>query len=185
MIIGAGIAGVGLGVRLLEAGIEDFVLLERNESVGGTWFEHTYPGCACDIPTHLYSYSFARNPNWSRLFPRQHEILAYVRETADGHGVTPHIRFDCEMERSRWDERAGRWRIRTSQGALTCEVLSALSAPPRSQTSRTSPGLDRSRAPLSLGALGPRSLAGRRTRCGHRDRPGGGAVRAADPARGR
>ena len=71
--------------------------------MGGTWFEHTYPGCGCDIPTHLYSYSFARNPGWSRLFPRQDEILEYVRRTADEHGVTPHIRFGCEMERSRWD----------------------------------------------------------------------------------
>jgi cation diffusion facilitator CzcD-associated flavoprotein CzcO len=123
VIIGAGIAGVGLGVKLLEAGIDDFVICERNESVGGTWFEHTYPGCACDIPTHLYSYSFARNPNWSRLFPRQHEILAYVRATADRCGVTPHIRFGCEMERSKWDQRSKRWRITTSAGPLTCDVL--------------------------------------------------------------
>ena len=86
VIIGAGLAGVGMGVRLRQAGIKDFVILERNPSVGGTWFEHTYPGCACDIPTHLYSYSFARNPNWSRLFPRQREILDYVRDTADRHG---------------------------------------------------------------------------------------------------
>jgi cation diffusion facilitator CzcD-associated flavoprotein CzcO len=123
VIIGAGIAGVGLGVRLRKAGVEDFVICERNESVGGTWFEHTYPGCACDIPTHLYSYSFARNPNWSRLFPRQDEILAYVRDTADRYGVTPHIRLGCEMKRSRWDERAGVWRVRTSEGSLTCDVL--------------------------------------------------------------
>ncbi len=142
VIIGAGIAGVGLGVRLLEAGIDDFVLLERNESVGGTWFEHTYPGCACDIPTHLYSYSFARNPNWSRLFPRQHEILAYVRETADRRGVTPHIRLRCEMERSRWDERAGRWRIRTSQGALSCEVLVSAIGATAEPDEPDIPGLD-------------------------------------------
>jgi cation diffusion facilitator CzcD-associated flavoprotein CzcO len=123
VIVGAGFAGVGLGVRLLEAGIEDFVILERNPSVGGTWFEHTYPGCQCDIPTHLYSYSFARNPNWSRLYPLQAEILDYVREVADRYGVTPHIRFSTEMERAEWDERASRWRVRTSGGALTGEVL--------------------------------------------------------------
>src|ERR1700733_9713224 len=93
VICGAGISGVGMGVRLRQKGIEDFLILERNDTIGGTWFEHTYPGCACDVPTHLYSYSFARNPNWSRLFPRQHEILAYVRATADRCGVTPHIRF--------------------------------------------------------------------------------------------
>ena len=123
VVIGAGFAGVGLGVRLRREGIEDFVICERHDSVGGTWFEHTYPGCGCDIPTHLYSYSFARNPSWSRLFPRQGEILAYVRAIADEHGVTPHIRFGCEMEQSSWDEDAGHWRVRTSQGELTCDVL--------------------------------------------------------------
>lgn len=124
VIVGAGIAGVGLGVRLLQEGIDDFVILERNTSVGGTWFEHTYPGCGCDIPATLYSYSFARNPRWSRLFPRQDEILAYVRRTADNYGVTPHIRFQTEMERSTWDEAGGRWHVRTTGGdTLTADVL--------------------------------------------------------------
>lgn len=123
VIVGAGLAGVGMGVRLLQAGVEDFVILERNESVGGTWFEHTYPGCACDIPTHLYSYSFARNPNWSRLFPRQEEILDYVRDTAERHGVTAHIRLGCEMQHAGWDEQAGVWRLTSSEGELACEVL--------------------------------------------------------------
>jgi cation diffusion facilitator CzcD-associated flavoprotein CzcO len=122
-IVGAGIAGVGMGVRLRQAGIEDFVIVERNESIGGTWFEHTYPGCACDIPTHLYSYSFARNPNWSRLFPRQREILEYVRSTADRYGLTPHIRLSCEMEHAAWDEGAGVWRLRTTDGMLASDVL--------------------------------------------------------------
>jgi cation diffusion facilitator CzcD-associated flavoprotein CzcO len=123
VVVGAGIAGVGLGVRLLQAGIDDFLICERNPSVGGTWFEHTYPGCGCDVPTHLYSYSVARNPDWSRLFPQQREILAYVRGIADDYGVTPHIRFGREMEHSEWDEQAGRWRLRTSEGPLTCDVL--------------------------------------------------------------
>ncbi len=124
VIIGAGIAGVGLGVRLRQAGIEDFVILERNASVGGTWFEHTYPGCGCDIPANLYSYSFARNPKWTRMFPRQDEILDYVRETADDYGVTPHIRFEVEMEHSTWDEAAGLWRVRTTDGTeLTADLL--------------------------------------------------------------
>ncbi len=123
VIIGAGFAGVGLGVRLRQAGIEDFVILERNDSVGGTWFEHTYPGCACDIPTHLYSYSFARNANWSRLFPRQDEILGYIRDVCEGHGVTPHIRFGCELRDASWDDRRDHWRINTSDGPLSCELL--------------------------------------------------------------
>jgi cation diffusion facilitator CzcD-associated flavoprotein CzcO len=123
VIVGAGIAGVGLGVRLLQQGIDDFVLLERNTSVGGTWFEHDYPGCGCDIPASLYSYSFARNPRWTRLFPRRAEILDYVRRTADEHAVTPHVRFETEMEHSRWDEAAGLWRVRTDRGDLTADVL--------------------------------------------------------------
>jgi len=123
VVTGAGIAGVGLGVRLRQAGIVDFVILERNASVGGTWFEHTYPGCGCDVPANLYSYSFARNPGWTRMFPGQDEILEYVRATADEYGVTPHIRFETEMELSAWDEEAGVWRVRTSAGDLTADML--------------------------------------------------------------
>jgi len=142
VIVGAGIAGVGLGVRLLEAGIDDFVICERNQSVGGTWFEHTYPGCACDIPTHLYSYSFARNPDWTRLFPRQREILDYVRKTADARGVTPHIRFACEMEHSAWDEAAGLWRVRTTAGELTCDLLVSAIGATAEPDEPDIPGLD-------------------------------------------
>ncbi len=123
VIVGAGIAGVGLGVRLRQQGIEDFTILERNASVGGTWFEHTYPGCGCDVPANLYSYSFARNPRWTRMFPGQDEILEYVRDVADEYGVTPHIRFETEMEHSEWDEAAGLWRVRTDAGELTADVL--------------------------------------------------------------
>ncbi|HEX4110126.1 MAG TPA: NAD(P)/FAD-dependent oxidoreductase [Solirubrobacteraceae bacterium] len=123
VIVGAGFAGVGLGVRLAQAGIDDYLVCERNPSTGGTWFEHTYPGCACDIPTHLYSYSFARNPHWRRLFPRQQEILDYIRAVADEHEVTPHIRFGCEMLRSDWDDDAGCWRLRTCDGPVTADVL--------------------------------------------------------------
>ncbi|MEA2123240.1 MAG: hypothetical protein QOI80_22 [Solirubrobacteraceae bacterium] len=140
--IGAGFAGVGLGVRLLEAGERDFAILERNPSVGGTWYEHTYPGCACDIPTHLYSYSFARNPDWQRLFPRQPEILAYVRRVADERGVTPHIRFECEMERAGWDEADGVWRVSTSRGELTCDVLVSAIGATAEPDEPDIPGLD-------------------------------------------
>lgn len=123
VIVGAGISGIGMAARLRGAGIEDVVLLERNHEVGGTWFEHTYPGCACDVPTHLYSYSFARNPGWSRLFPRQAEILEYVRRVADEHGVVEHVRFGTELLAARWDEAAARWRLETTTGDLTAEVL--------------------------------------------------------------
>lgn len=123
IIIGAGFAGVGLAIGLMDAREDDFVVLERNESVGGTWFEHTYPGCGCDIPTHLYSYSFARNPRWTRLFPKQEEILDYVRRVADERGVTGRIRFGTEMLKSRWVEAERRWEVETSDGTLSCDVL--------------------------------------------------------------
>ena len=182
VIIGAGLAGVGLGVRLRQAGIEDFVIVERNESVGGTWFEHTYPGCACDIPTHLYSYSFARNPNWSRLFPRQQEILEYVRRTADEYGVTSHIRFGCEMERAEWNEDAGTWRVRTSTaGELVCDVLVSAIGATAEPYDPSIPGVaELRRDDLPLGALEPRPQPDRRARGGDRDRPRGGPVRPPD-----
>ena len=78
-IIGSGFAGLGMAIRLKREGTDDFVLFEKEDDVGGTWYVNTYPGCQCDIPTQLYSYSFARNPNWSRLYPLQEEILRYIR----------------------------------------------------------------------------------------------------------
>src|SRR5271156_65661 len=78
LIIGAGFAGLGMAIRLKQAGIDDFTILEGAERLGGTWRDNTYPGIACDIPSHLYSYSFEPNPNWSRLFAPQEEILAYL-----------------------------------------------------------------------------------------------------------
>jgi cation diffusion facilitator CzcD-associated flavoprotein CzcO len=141
-IVGAGIAGVGLGKRLLDAGLTDFAIWERNRSVGGTWFEHTYPGCACDIPTHLYSYAFQRNPNWTRLFPRQKEILTYVRSTAERFGVTDHIHFDCEMLKSTWDEGTSRWKVKTTDGVFTCDVLISAIGATAEPDEPDIPGLD-------------------------------------------
>lgn len=123
VIIGAGIAGVGLGARLRQQGIDDFVICERNDEVGGTWLEHTYPGCSCDIPTYLYSYSFAPNPDWTRIFAGQREILAYVQQVADDFGVRPHVRLGCEMHSCSWDEDTRRWHVGTSRGRLSCDVL--------------------------------------------------------------
>ena len=82
-IIGAGFSGLGMAIRLKQAGIEDFVVLERAEELGGTWRDNTYPGCQCDIPSALYSFSFAPNPNWSRFYPLQEEIRDYLRRCAD------------------------------------------------------------------------------------------------------
>src|SRR3954467_7341750 len=91
--IGTGFAGIGMAVRLKKAGYDDFVVLERADDVGGTWRDNTYPGCRCDVPSHLYSFSFAPNPEWSSTFSPQPEIEDYLRKVTDAFGVRPHIRF--------------------------------------------------------------------------------------------
>jgi cation diffusion facilitator CzcD-associated flavoprotein CzcO len=105
-----------MAIRLKQAGIDDFTVLERAERVGGTWRDNTYPGIACDIPSHLYSYSFEPNPNWSRFFAPQREILAYLEHCADKYGIRPHIRFGTAVTGAAFDERTGLWSVRTSDG---------------------------------------------------------------------
>lgn len=116
LIIGAGFAGIGMGIRLKQAGIHDFTILEGASRLGGTWRDNTYPGIACDIPSHLYSYSFEPNPNWSRFFGPQKEILAYLEHCADKYGITRHIRFDTRASGAAFDERTGLWTIETTTG---------------------------------------------------------------------
>ncbi len=122
-IVGAGFAGIALAIKLREAGFEDLVVIERSDDLGGTWSANKYPGCACDVPSHLYSYSFAPNPNWSRMYGTQPEILEYIRSVAVEHDVVRHIHFETELTRATWDESARVWRIVTSKGAFTSEVL--------------------------------------------------------------
>ena len=122
-IVGAGFGGIGTAIRLREAGYEDLVILERDEGLGGTWWANTYPGCACDVAAHLYSFSFALNPDWSRFFAPQAEILDYLRRVARTRGIEPLIRFGTEVTGARWDEHASRWRVETDRGALSAQVL--------------------------------------------------------------
>ncbi len=114
-IIGAGFGGLGVAIKLREAGFDDFLVLERDEALGGTWWANTYPGCACDVPAHLYSYSFQLNPNWSRMFAPQPEILEYLRRTARERGIEGHLRFRTEVQGARWDEDAQLWHVETSR----------------------------------------------------------------------
>ena len=107
-IVGAGFGGLGMAIRLKQSGIEDFVVFERDEEVGGTWWANTYPGCQCDIPSHLYSFSFAPNAEWTRTYPLQPEIREYLRDCAQRFGVREHIRFRCPIERAEWDDARGR-----------------------------------------------------------------------------
>src|SRR5437588_7230439 len=115
-ILGAGFGGLGMAIRLREKGIEDFVVFERDEEVGGTWWANTYPGCQCDIPSHLYSFSFEPNPNWSRTYPLQAELKRYLREVTERYGLRDHIHVNCEVTTAEWDEDEGVWRIQTPQG---------------------------------------------------------------------
>ena len=103
-IVGTGFSGLGMAIKLRQEGEEDFVLLERAADIGGTWRDNTYPGCRCDVPSHLYSFSFAPNPNWSSTFSPQSEIHDYLKDCAERYGVLPHIRFDTELESASWDD---------------------------------------------------------------------------------
>jgi cation diffusion facilitator CzcD-associated flavoprotein CzcO len=123
LVVGAGFAGLGLAIKLDEAGYGDFLVLDKGDDVGGTWRDNTYPGAACDVPSQLYSFSFALNPEWSRSFSPQPEIQAYLRRTARDAGVLDRFRFGVEVLDCRWDEAAQRWEVATSAGDVTAEVL--------------------------------------------------------------
>jgi cation diffusion facilitator CzcD-associated flavoprotein CzcO len=128
-IVGAGFSGLGLAIRLRQLGREAFVVLERGDDVGGTWHYNTYPGCACDVPSHLYSFSFAPNPEWTQTYSPQPEIEEYLRRCAEVFGVRRSIRFGCELTGADWDEAAGRWRLETSDGELTSRVVVSAMGP--------------------------------------------------------
>jgi cation diffusion facilitator CzcD-associated flavoprotein CzcO len=141
-IIGTGFGGIGMAARLKRAGIDDLVLLERADDLGGTWRDNSYPGAACDIPSHLYCFSFARNPGWSRSFSPQPEIWAYLRRVAAQEGVTGHIRFGHEVTAAHWDPAGSMWRIETRGGALTARFLVSAAGPLADPLIPDLPGLD-------------------------------------------
>jgi cation diffusion facilitator CzcD-associated flavoprotein CzcO len=115
-IVGAGFGGLGLAIRLKQEGFYDFTIFERGDSVGGVWRANTYPGAACDVPSHLYSLSFAPGHRWSRRYAPQADILDYLNEVADDFGLRPHIRLNTEVERATFDEPSGTWEVETGDG---------------------------------------------------------------------
>jgi cation diffusion facilitator CzcD-associated flavoprotein CzcO len=117
-IVGSGFSGLCMGIKLKEAGIDSFVILEKASEVGGTWRENTYPGCACDVQSHLYSYSFEGNPNWSHKFAPWNEIQDYILDLTDKYELRPHIRFNHKVREAVFDEEDGLWRIRTDNGDM-------------------------------------------------------------------
>jgi cation diffusion facilitator CzcD-associated flavoprotein CzcO len=122
-IIGSGFSGLGMAIRLKQEGRDDFVVLERGDDVGGTWHYNTYPGCACDVPSHLYSFSFAPNPEWTHTYSPQPEIRDYLQNTATEFGIRPHLRLGCEVREAAWDDDAQRWVLDTSDGEIRARVL--------------------------------------------------------------
>lgn len=124
IVVGSGFSGINMGISLKKAGLNNFVVLERADAVGGTWRDNTYPGCACDVPSQLYSYSFEQNPEWSSVFSGSREIQAYIEKCAEKYGLAPHLRFGQDVVSARFDEADGRWTVRTAAGeTLTARVL--------------------------------------------------------------
>jgi cation diffusion facilitator CzcD-associated flavoprotein CzcO len=123
LIVGAGFAGLGMAIKLDEAGERDYVVIEKGADVGGTWRDNTYPGAACDVPSQLYSFSFAPNPDWSRSFSPQPEIQSYLRRVARESGVLDRFVFDTRFEHASYDEAEQVWRVRTSTGSTVTEFV--------------------------------------------------------------
>ena len=142
-IVGAGFGGLGMAIRLKQQRTEDFVVIERSEDVGGTWFANSYPGCQCDIPSNLYSFSFAPNPGWSHAYPLRDQILEYLRDCADRFGVRPHVRLSTELLDARWVHGEQRWELETSTGPLAARVLVAAPGLLSEPFTPELPGLDR------------------------------------------
>ena len=126
-IIGAGPGGLCMGIRLKQAGFENFVILDKADGLGGTWYHNRYPGCACDIPSHLYSFSFEIKPDWSRPYAPQPEILEYLEGCADKYGLRPHLEFGDGIERAEWDDGTATWRL-THHSGRTREARFVVSA---------------------------------------------------------
>ncbi len=142
-ILGAGFAGMCMAIALQRAGVDDFVILERADEVGGTWRDNHYPGAACDVPSHLYSLSFAPKADWSRVYPTQPELLAYLRELADVHGLRARIRFGHDLRAAEYDARAGRWRLETSRGVVLAKKVVSGTGGLSEPRAAALPGLER------------------------------------------
>ncbi|MEV5753842.1 NAD(P)/FAD-dependent oxidoreductase [Actinoallomurus sp. NPDC052308] len=129
-IIGSGFGGLGMAIQLKRAGFHDFVVLEKSDDLGGTWRDNQYPGCACDVPSHMYSFSFELNPDWSRMFAPQPEIWDYLRHCVDKYDLGPHLRFGCAVETMEWEETARHWRVTLASGEVLTPkaVVSAIGA---------------------------------------------------------
>ena len=142
VIVGTGFAGLGMAIRLKQAGFDDFTILDQADSIGGTWRDNHYPGAACDVPSHLYSFSFEPNAHWARSFGDQKEILAYLNHCADKYGLRPHMRLGTRVLGATFDERTGIWDVATSGGPLRARFLVVGSGPLSRPSYPEIPGLE-------------------------------------------
>ena len=188
LIVGAGFGGIAAAIELRRHGITDVTILEKAPDLGGTWFYNSYPGAACDVPSHLYSFSYAQRRDWSRLCSPQAEIHAYLREVARAHGIdAPGADRHRPSPPARGMRTRCRWSVRDRAG----HQLRGRRADPRDWTARPAVAPARSRAPtvrrpqLPLGRVGSRLSAGGQARGGDRHGRERRAVRARDRARGR
>jgi len=141
VIVGSGISGIAMAVRLRQRGVDDFVILERAHELGGTWRDNSYPGCACDVQSTLYSYSFAPNPDWSRVFAPQGEIQEYLRQVATTHDLARHFVFGATVTGARWHSDERTWTVSTTTGDWRAPILVLASGPLSDPVIPTLPGL--------------------------------------------
>ena len=182
-VVGGGFGGVGAAVMLRRAGYDDVTVFERGERIGGVWHHNTYPGAACDVPSHLYEFSFDPNPRWSRRYAPQAEIQAYLEDVARRHGVLDRIRTSTEVKGARWDGERSRWILQTSGGRARGRRPDHGLRPAVGTDRAADPGARQLRGPgVPHGAMAPRrrphGQAGGRGRDGVQRDPG----RACDPA---
>jgi hypothetical protein len=186
LIVGTGFSGLGMAIQLRKAGRHDFVVVEKAHEVGGTWRDNTYPGCACDIPSHMYSFSFHQNPDWARSYSPQPEIYAYLRRVADDYDLRRSIRFGVEVESARWDAAAQRWtgdrRLRGGVQLPGAGQRHRRPAHPAHPRARGRCALHRAGVPL--GAVAPRLRPHRQAGRGRRHRRERDPVRPRDRSAG-
>jgi cation diffusion facilitator CzcD-associated flavoprotein CzcO len=129
-IVGAGLAGIIAALRLQQSKRDSFVIFERAAAVGGTWRDNVYPGCACDVPSNLYSISFEPNPNWKRMYSSQSEILQYLKNLVRKHDIENHIRYDSDIVNFEFVEKSGLWKLTDRKGETTIVKMLILAVGP-------------------------------------------------------
>ncbi|QHH96484.1 flavin-containing monooxygenase [Acinetobacter dispersus] len=142
VIIGAGFSGIAAGVKLQKEKMNNFIIIEKSNEVGGVWRENTYPGCECDVPSSIYSYSFAPNPNWSHIFAKQKEIQQYIKDVARRFNMDQHILFNTELRQAAWSQQQQAWLIETSNGTYKAKFIFFATGPLSEPTTPDVIGLD-------------------------------------------